>query len=97
MLVMRRAALLAFALAGSVGARASAQGWIEPIRPFPRGSIERIRSAVQVAVAGRIARVTVEEWFRNTGPGLGEGTYLYPLPGEAVFSELPPFLCGRGM
>jgi len=87
MLVTRRAALLAFALAGSVAAPASAQGWIEPIRPFPRGSIERIRSAVQVAVAARIARVTVEEWFRNTGPGLGEGTYLYPLPGEAVFSD----------
>ena len=87
MLVTRRAALLAFALAGSVAAPASAQGWIEPIRPFPSGSIERIRSAVQVAVAARIARVTVEEWFRNTGPGLGEGTYLYPLPGEAVFSD----------
>ncbi len=87
MLVTSRTALLAFALAASVAARASAQGWIEPIRPLPRGSIERIRSAVQVAVAGRIARVTVEEWFRNTGPGLGEGTYLYPLPGEAVFSD----------
>ena len=87
MLVTRRAALLAFALAASVAAPASAQGWIEPIRPFPSGSIERIRSAVQVAVAARIARVTVEEWFRNTGPGLGEGTYLYPLPGEAVFSD----------
>src|SRR3989440_9149113 len=87
MLVTRRAALLAFALAGSVAAPASAQGWIEPIRPFPSGSIERIRSAVQVAVAARIARVTVEEWFRNTGPGLGEGIYLYPLPGEAVFSD----------
>src|SRR5712692_9148918 len=87
MLVTRRAALFAFALAGSVAARASAQGWIEPIRPLPRGSIERIRSAVQVAVAGRIARVTVEESFRNTGPGLGEGTYLYPLPGEAVFTD----------
>src|SRR5712692_11496255 len=87
MLVTRRAALFAFALAGSGAARASAQGWIERIRPLPRGSIERIRSAVQVAVAGRIARVTVEEWFRNTGPGLGEGTYLYPLPGEAVFTD----------
>jgi len=87
MLVTRRAALLALALAGSVAARASAQGWIEPIRPLPRGGIERIRSAVQVAVTGRIARVTVEEWFRNTGPGLGEGTYLYPLPGEAVFND----------
>src|SRR2546427_13281799 len=87
MLVTRRAALVASALAASVAAPASAQGWIEPIRPFPRGSIERIRSAVQVAVAGRIARVAVEEWFRNTGPGLGGGAYLYPLPGEAVFSD----------
>src|SRR6266700_3290858 len=66
---------------------AHAQGWIEPIRPLPRGAIEKVRSAVQVAVAGRVARVTVEEWFRNTGPLMDEGTYLYPLPGEAVFSD----------
>ncbi len=42
---------------------------------------------MQVAVSGRVARVTVEEWFRNTGPIMGEGSYVYPLPGEAVFSE----------
>src|SRR3989442_204744 len=64
-------------------APAAAQGWIE----HPRGAIEKARSAVQVNVTGRVARVTVEEWFRNTGALLGEGTYLYPLPGEAVFSE----------
>src|SRR2546427_6398917 len=64
-----------------------AQGWIEPIRPLPRGAIEKVRSAVQVAVTGRFARVTVEEWFRNTGPVMDEGSYLYPLPGETVFSE----------
>src|SRR2546428_1143816 len=64
-----------------------AQGWIEPIRPFPRGAIQKVRSAVQVAVTGRFARVTVEEWFRNTGPVMDEGSYLYPLPGETVFSE----------
>jgi Ca-activated chloride channel homolog len=84
---MRPAALLALALVGSLASRASAQGWIEPIHPLPRRSIEKIRSAVQVAVTGRVARVTVEEWFRNTGPVLDEGTYLYPLPGEAVFSD----------
>src|SRR2546427_9329627 len=50
-----------------------AQGWIEPQRPLPRGAIEKIRSAVQVAVTGRIARVTVEEWFRNSGPLMDEG------------------------
>ena len=63
------------------------QGWIDPIRPQPSGRIEKLRSAVQVQVRGRVARVIVEEWFRNTGLIMGEGTYLYPLPGEAAFSE----------
>jgi len=63
------------------------QGWIEPIHPLPTGRVEKIRSAVQVTVTGRVARVTVEEWFRNRGPIMDEGSYLYPLPGEAVFSD----------
>src|SRR2546426_95403 len=62
---------------------AAAQGWIE----HPRGAIAKVRSAVQVEVTGRVARVTVEEWFRNAGALLDEGNYLYPLPGEAVRSE----------
>ena len=70
---------------------AGAQGWIEPIRPLPapmpRGSVVKIRSAVQVAVTGRVARVSVEEWFRNDGALLDEASYLYPLPGEATFSD----------
>lgn len=70
----------------------AAQGWIEPIRPFPPpgvgvGGVEKMRSAVRVAVTGRVARVTVEEWFRNGGPRLDEASYLYPLPGEATFSD----------
>ncbi|HET7296462.1 MAG TPA: VIT domain-containing protein, partial [Gemmatimonadales bacterium] len=70
----------------------AAQGWIEPIRPLPpplvgRGGVEKLRSAVQVDVTGRVARVTVEEWFRNAGPLLDEASYLYPLPGEATFSD----------
>ncbi|HYL20813.1 MAG TPA: VIT domain-containing protein [Gemmatimonadales bacterium] len=72
--------------------RAAAQGWIEPGRPLPpspmpRGGIVKIRSAVQVAVTGRVARVSVEEWFRNDGALLDEASYLYPLPGEATFSD----------
>src|SRR5438034_10800197 len=67
--------------------RAATQGWIEPVRPLPRGAIEKVRSAVQVAVTGRVARVSVEEWFRNTGPLMDEGSYLYPVPGETVFSD----------
>src|SRR4029077_20543541 len=64
-------------------APAAAQGWIE----HPRGAIEKVRSAVQVTVTGRAARVTVEEWFRNSGAILNEANYLYPLPGDAVFSD----------
>src|SRR2546430_7992330 len=67
----------------------AAQGWIEPIRPlpaFPRGAIAKVRSAVQVTLTGRAAHVTVEEWFRNSGPVLDEGNYLYPLAGEAGVS-----------
>src|SRR5206468_8708130 len=64
-------------------APAAAQGWFE----HPRGAIAKLRSAVQVAVTGRVARVTVEEWFRNSGALLDEANYLYPLPGETVFSD----------
>ena len=66
-------------------APSAAQGWIE--HPRGGGAIEKVRSAVQVNVTGRVARVTVEEWFRNTGALLNEADYLYPLPGEAVFSD----------
>jgi len=66
-----------------------AQGWIDPVRPIPQNNprIERLRSTVQVSISGRVARVTVEEWFRNNGPVLDEGMYHFPLPGEAVFSS----------
>ena len=86
MLSLKRLPGLAAVLC-AIARPAFAQGWIEPVRPLPRGAIEKIRSAVQVAVTGRIARVTVEEWFRNSGPLMDEGSYLYPLPGETVFSD----------
>ncbi len=79
----------ALAVLGTIvtAAGLAAQGLIEPIRPIPGGRIEKLRSAAQVTVTGRVARVTVEEWFRNNGPTMDEGTYLYPLPGEAVFND----------
>jgi Ca-activated chloride channel family protein len=65
----------------------AAQGWIEPLQPVPGWGVQKLRSAVSVAVKNRIAEVTVEEWFENRGPGLGEGIYHYPLPGEATFGS----------
>jgi len=83
-----RALGIALALAVTIAPTVRAQGWIDPIRPVPSGGrIERIRSTVQVNVSGRVARVTVEEWFRNSGPTMDEGMYHFPLPGEAVFSS----------
>jgi Ca-activated chloride channel family protein len=68
-----------------------AQGWIEPRPmpvPFAESAITKLRTSVSVRLVDRIAHVEVEEWFRNDGRApMGEGDYLYPLPGEAVFSE----------
>lgn len=88
---MWRSMLTAAAVA-LTAAPLAAQGRIEQIeRPMtvmlPRPAIVRTASTVQVAVDGRIARVHVEEQFRNVGGAVAEGTYLYPLPGEAVFSN----------
>jgi Ca-activated chloride channel homolog len=65
-----------------------AQGWIEPRPGIPpqRWGIEKLRTQVTVRVSERVATVEVEEWFRNNGGGLGEGDYVYPLPGDAVFT-----------
>ena len=78
-------ALLLLVLPGS----AAAQGWIEPLpRPVPQPQrVERLRTSVTVRVSDRVARVEVEEWFRNAGGGVAEGDYIYPLAGEAVFSD----------
>ena len=72
-------------------ATAAAQGWIEPLPrrvPLPQAPrVERLRTSVTIRVTDRIARVQVDEWFRNGGTGLAEGDYIYPLAGEAVFSD----------
>ncbi len=69
----------------------AAQGWIEierPRIPLPvNPNVIRVGSDVRTTIDGRVARVEVEERFRNTGGGIAEGSYLYPLPGEAVFQN----------
>lgn len=66
----------------------SAQGWIEPLirGHHPRG-IERLRTDVHVRVEGRVARVVVNEWFKNHGARVDQGDYLYPVPAGAVFES----------
>jgi Ca-activated chloride channel family protein len=68
---------------------ALSQGWIELERSrdrmAPAGPVSRTASSVLVRLTDRVARVEVEERFRNNGGTVAEGSYLYPLAGEAVF------------
>jgi len=91
---VRIAALSALAMLAPLSA--SAQGWILPpdgVRPVPglAGPVVRTGSEIRVTIEGRIARFEVEEQFRNDGGRLAEGSYLYPLPGEAVFTDFSLF------
>ncbi len=45
-----------------------------------------------IAVEDRVARVQVEERFRNSGPTMAEGSYFYPLAGEASFTDFSLWL-----
>ena len=89
---LRRSLVLAAVLAAPCAVRA--QGWIEPT-PTPPGrvaplswNVTRIATSIRATVEGRVARIEVEEQFRNNGGGMAEGTYHYPLAGEAVFQSL---------
>jgi Ca-activated chloride channel family protein len=80
------------ALGAALAAPLAAQGWIDVERPIlrpglPPGNVVRVSSSVRTVIEGRVARVEVTEQFRNAGGGLAEGTYLYPMPGEAVFTD----------
>ncbi len=87
-----RSVLLASLFAMAISAPATAQGWIDPVRPIAEWGVVKLRSSVNVRVTGRGARVEVEEWFQNRGgAAMGESDYLYPLPGEAVFSNFSLF------
>jgi Ca-activated chloride channel family protein len=74
----------------------AAQGWIERdgpvVGPAPPSPVIRVGSAVQITLDGRIARYEVVEHFRNTGGGLAEGSYLYPIPGDAAFTDFALFI-----
>lgn len=78
---------------------AHAQGWIELEHPadpgLPEGEVQRTSSQVRISVDGRVAGVEVEELFRNSGNRLAEGSYLYPMPGEAVFTNFSLWMGDR--
>ena len=90
---LRRSLVLAAVFTAPCVARA--QGWIDPT-PVPPGriappmawNVSRVATNIRATIEGRVARIEVEEQFRNNGGGMAEGTYHYPLAGEAVFQSL---------
>ncbi len=98
---MYRRMLIAAGLATLAARSLSAQGWIEVERPTirtsPASPIVRVSSQVRTTIEGRVARVEVEEQFRNPGGTMAEGTYLYPMPGEAVFTNFSLWMGEREM
>lgn len=51
-------------------------------------AIIRTSSQVRVEMVNRVLRYEVSETFVNTGRGLGEADYLFPLPAGAAFEDL---------
>jgi len=91
---MKRVRVMAVALGAwlVLTPNVAAQGWIEPLPGRADPGVVKVRTNVSVRVTDRVALVEVEEWFRNNGGvAFGEGDYLYPLPGEAVFSNFSLF------
>jgi Ca-activated chloride channel homolog len=80
-------ALIALLATAALVTPAAPQGWIAPPPAAADWGIVKLRTDVTVRVNGPVAEVEVEEWFENRGRGVGEGVYLYPLPGEAVFTN----------
>ena len=69
------------------------------VEPFTNGRardprVQRVRTDVTITVDGarRVARVEIEDQFRNNGRRLLEGDYLYPIPPGAVFTDLSLFM-----
>ena len=93
---MRTTMLAASAALTLFAGPAVAQGWIERdgpvVGPMPPSPVVRVGSSVQIILDGRIARYEVVEHFLNNGGGLAEGSYLYPIPGEAAFTDFALFI-----
>ncbi|HKB16610.1 MAG TPA: VIT and VWA domain-containing protein, partial [Planctomycetota bacterium] len=93
--------LLALALSGSPAAAAQDVGRPHPpflphppVRPpFPAVSLESMRATVRLVDA--VSTTEIEQVFRNRGPAPAEEEYLFPLPDDAVASDLSLWIDGR--
>jgi Ca-activated chloride channel family protein len=94
---MKLRTFFAFFLFVSAARLALADGLLIPIRPDLR-----IRSSwavqyhrVNIKVRDQVADVSIDQAFVNTGPGMIEVQYLFPLPPSAAIDSLTLLVDGK--
>jgi len=93
--------LLAVALAlltlGLFASASSADGMIVPVRPElrVRGSWAVKYHHVDITVRDQVANVTIDQEFVNTGRGMIEVEYLFPVPPDAAVDSMTLVVNGK--
>ncbi len=80
----------------------AAQGYIIPLPPPPRPpwppgpvTLEVKSHRVEVTIENQVAKVAVDQVFRNQYRHRVEGTYYFPLPADAAISDFALFIDGK--
>jgi Ca-activated chloride channel family protein len=96
MKTMRFAGIAAVVLGGAVAA-ARADGMIVPVRPEirVRGHWAVKYHHVDVTVRDQVASVTIDQEFVNTGRGMIEVEYLFPVPPDAAVDSMTMVVDGK--
>jgi len=61
---------------------------VRPMQVVCGPTLVRLTSDVKIALADRVLRYEVTEVFKNTGHGIAEADYVFPLPAGAAFEDL---------
>lgn len=64
------------------------QDCVVPLQVVCGPTLIRLSSDVKIALADRVLRYEVTEVFKNTGRGVAEADYVFPLPAGAAFEDL---------
>lgn len=89
-------------------APAAAQVIVPPVPPYPppvmppfpppappRNFVTVAEHTVDAVVDGPVASVTVKQVFRNDGPAVAEGVYIFPLPKHAAVADFQMTIDGE--
>ena len=89
--------LLALIVVSALASTASADGMIVPVRPEHRvsGHWAVNYHHVSMVVRDQVASVTIDQEFANTGGGMIEVEYLFPVPPDAAIDSMTLSVDGK--